>query len=1135
MKLASLLYKHLDRFSLRGEGMEKTDTVMHEVDTGSASPFRERLRNYSPSVQQIIDAEVKKMLDDNIIQPSKSPYASNLLLVRKPDPSSAGGVKNRVCASFVQLNKQTIKDSYPLPNIQVIFDKIGRSKWFTTMDLLNGFWQVIIKPEHRYKTAFITSRGLYEFVVMAFGLCNAPATFQRLMDTVIKPEYRTFIETYIDDVIIHSTSFDDHLQHLDVLLSTLREHKLVVKLSKCKFAQLQVKFLGHIISEAQLRPNPESVEAVLKWQRPTQGSNKVKAIRGFLGMVGWYRKFIPNFATIARPLFDLTKKNVKWDWTNECEQAFIILRDALTKEPVLTIANPNKRYILHTDASDHAFGAILMQEDEECSIHPVAYASVTLNQAQRNYSVTEREAMAIPWALEHFNTYLEGHKYTAITDHAALRYLWNNKDKTPRLLRALIRLQPYEIELYYKPGSQNYAADLLSRSNEMMEINNNGKRIVSSKTKNKPRIQPRRRPIDIQYDVEAIVDKRLKDGSNDQYLYYVKWLGYDEAQNTWEPIEHLQNAMNKVAEFESKRQLKEIEQQVLNKENPVQDVDISEEAIARERYNRMHVCNQCSKQLPTITSLYVHKFKEHSIPIPVPSLQLGVVEERVEVLREMQQKESEFKVIYEHLKGNSLSDDATLSERKMLSLNEFCMNSDSVLFCVDSPSSRARSRVRTRMRICIPKPMRLSILKEAHEGILSPHPGVMHMYDKLRECVWWPAMLNDIIAYVKTCEKCQQRKQHMRHAPLLPVTVPSGPWQYIGVDITGPFPITQRNNQYVLVVVDHFTRWAEAFAIPDQTTETIADRLLTGIICRYGLPRVIVSDRGSSFVSKLAKIIYAMLGIKRVTTTAWHPQSNGIVERFNGTLKVTLSMWVNEMHNDWDLLLPYALFAYNVSVHRVLQETPFYLTFGRDALLPIDFIVTDTIDDGGNVSAHEYATELVRKLKDVHTRVTDILNNINEDRTNAIDDQEVSDIVVGDLVWLYKPTTGKGKSRKLTRRWTGPYTVVAIHSRTTYVIEKDEKQQVVHVNRLKKAYKDGGSSIQSYESQLQLAQSELESVSQAQQDMVLRQIDVQQRVAQLQALIQAQHNDQVHDDEMSMKTTDTNCTFFVSFTELYDL
>ena len=273
-RLQELLHRHSDRFSMKGENMERTDSVQHEIDTGEARPFRERLRQYAPAVQKIIDDEVQQMLKDGVITQSKSPYASNLLLVRKVDPTAEGGVKNRVCASFVQLNKQTVKDSYPLPNIQYIFDKIGRSQWFSTMDLLSGFWQVLIKPEHRQKTAFITMRGLYEFVVMPFGLCNAPGTFQRLMDHVILPEYRDFIETYIDDLMTHSSTFDDHLKHLDVLLASLRKHKLVVKLSKCKFAQKEVKFLGHLISFNSINPNPEAVEAIVAWQRPAEGGKK---------------------------------------------------------------------------------------------------------------------------------------------------------------------------------------------------------------------------------------------------------------------------------------------------------------------------------------------------------------------------------------------------------------------------------------------------------------------------------------------------------------------------------------------------------------------------------------------------------------------------------------------------------------------------------------------------------------------------------------------------------------------------------------------------------------------------------------------------------------------------------------------
>ena len=368
-----ILIKYEDCFSMKGENLKQTDVAVHEIDTGDTAPFRERLRPYSPPVQAIIDKEVERMIQLGVLVPSRSPYASNLLLVRKPDPSEESGMKDRVCASFVRLNKLTKKDSYPLPNIQTIFDSIGRSKWFTTMDLLSGFWQVMIKPEHRHKTAVITARGLYEYVVMAFGLCNAPATFQRLMDAVVLPEYREFIQTYIDDVLTHSLTFEDHLKHIETTLSLFKKNKLMVKLSKCKFARIEVKFLGHLISQGEIKCNPEAIETIKNWKRPAAGKNQVTAVRSFLGMVGWYRRFIPNFSTIAAPLYNLTKKNIKWNWTDECDIAFRTLCDIITKYPVLKAADPAKSYILHTDASDIGLGAVLMQYDDDNNLHPVAY------------------------------------------------------------------------------------------------------------------------------------------------------------------------------------------------------------------------------------------------------------------------------------------------------------------------------------------------------------------------------------------------------------------------------------------------------------------------------------------------------------------------------------------------------------------------------------------------------------------------------------------------------------------------------------------------------------------------------------------------------------------------------------------
>ena len=1020
-QLVDMLLKHLDRFSIAGENMSVTSTATHRIDTGTTPPFRERLRQYSPAVNEIIDAEVRKMVSMGVLQPSTSPYASNLLLVRKQDASSAGGVKNRVCASFVQLNTKTVKDSYPLPNIQSIFDKVGRSAWFTTMDLLNGFWQVKIDPADRHKTAVITPRGLFEFVLMAFGLCNAPATFQRLMDTVIPPDAREFIETYIDDLLTHSKTFDEHVQHLDKLLALLAKHNLVVKLSKCKFAQKEVKFLGHILSQNQLKPNPEAVTAIMAWTKPADNVNKKKALRGFLGMIGWFRKFIPGFSTKAQPLFELLKDDVKWEWGAAQQSAFTELRDCMIKQPVLAIADPNKPYVMETDASDVGLGAILMQEDENKQLHPIAFASRSLNSAERNYSPTDREALAIVWSLEHFNTYCEGHKYTALTDHAALRYLFNNKDKTARMHRMVARLSPYELALYYKPGPQNHAADLLSRASQYMELGVSA--VVTSKSK---RQQYHKSLSQQEYEVEKIVGRRALDDGSDQHEYEVKWKGYAESENTWERLSALQNAMKLVVEYELERQKHEV----------------GEATLSLPEY----YCPQCQHSCDGPLQLAVHQHHLHGIPVPDPEeIDINVGDRSV--LATAQASDQSLRFIYESFDKNSDGRVLNKAEKQALVSHEFVRDADGVLYCVDVPRLRSRIQKRLQLKVVLPESQRKHVITSVHEGPLNGHPGIVRTFDKLVHYVWWPGMLSDIVAYVTACAGCQQAKGQQKKVPSQPVQLAKRPWGQLGIDVVGPLPATDSQNVYIVTVMDHFTRYAEAWAVEEVNAASIADEFIKRIVCRYGLPEVLISDRGSVFVSELARSVYAALRITRHRTTAWHPQSNGVIERFHKTLKTMLKIWIREVGKQWDQLLPYALFAYNTAYHTGVEETPYFLCHGHNPRQPID---TELMAVGEEYdSIQEYARETVSKLRVTYARVTEILSEINMDRQQ--NSASTSVYVPGDSVWLYKPNIATGTSSKLTVRWHGPYDVLERVSSTTYRVHKEGKEQLVNVHRLQRA------------------------------------------------------------------------------------
>jgi hypothetical protein len=862
-----------------------------------------------------------------------------------------------------------------------------------------------------------------------------------MMDKIILPEYRSFIQTYIDDIILFSKTFSDHIKHLKTLHNILRQNKLTVKLSKCNFSQTSVKFLGHIISQGELRPNPEKIEAIKQWKQP----NDVRAVRSFLGAVGWYRKFIPHFSEIATPLFNLTKKNTKYIFDNECIKSFNILRDALIKTPVLKQADPTKNYILQTDASNLALGAVLLQKDDNNDIHPIAYASKTLNTAQQNYSTSEKECLALIWALEHFNTYCEGHEYTCLTDHRALTYLISNKESNnQRKTRWILRLQPYNLKIEYIKGVNNNTADLLSRPHMMnnnihmnhLHIDNsdnnyeyiyiNGTRVKrkSSTIKKKGTRAKKQLPI---YDVEAIVDKRKIHEDSNEYEYLVKWKNYDDSRNTWEPISHLTDSINLVLEYENKHHNKTVHD---NSKDTV-DTDIEFE------------CEECNIICKSEHEYYIHKYKEHNILLPTLDSEIGLINEiDNSLLKIYQEKDNSLKYIYDTNLGNNLNTIKSSHEKKDLLNHEFFRNEHGVLYCINTSSNR------NKLRVVLPKPLRRKLISEIHDGIMSAHPGISHTCNKINEIAWWPHWRSDVIRYILDCDRCQRakRKQLINQLPR-PVSVPSHPFQHIGIDVVGPFPVSQNGNVYILTVVDHFTRWAEAIPMPEQTTKYIANIVIKHIICRHGLFDTMTSDNGSVFVSELANYIYKELGIKRLRTTPHHPQSNGIPERLNGTLKQMLKVWCNEEQDNWDEYLPYVMFAYNTSYHTLLQETPFFLQHGRDPKLLSDIIVNKSNDIYDDV--HTYGQELVDKLKSVYKRIHDIYTDLNTKRKVALNNIKEKEFNIGDKVLLYDPTTKVGLSRKLTIRWKGPYTIIQKRNSINYIINIDGKMSLVNKHRLR--------------------------------------------------------------------------------------
>lgn len=388
------------------------------------------------------------MLCHGIIRRSTSPFASPILLVKKKDGQW------RFCVDYRQLNELSVKNKHPLPIVDELLDELAGSMYYTKLDLRSGYHQIRLADGEQYKTAFHTHQGLYEFMVMPFGLTNAPTTFQSIMNTIFEPLLRKSVLVFVDDILVYSPTMDAHITHLRQVFQLLDQHQLLVKQSKCCFASQELEYLGHIIGPRGVSTDPSKIAAVQGWAAPTN----LKTFRGFLGLTGYYRKFVRNYGVIAQPLTQLLKKGVLFVWGPAQKTAFSTLKNAMSSAPVLALPDFTKSFVLETDASNSGVGAVLMQAD-----HPIAFLSKALGPRNQTLSVYERECLAILMAIDKWRAYLQHREFLIRTDHKSVLHLSDQRLHTSLQQKAFVKLMGLQFRIQYKKGNTNLAADALSR------------------------------------------------------------------------------------------------------------------------------------------------------------------------------------------------------------------------------------------------------------------------------------------------------------------------------------------------------------------------------------------------------------------------------------------------------------------------------------------------------------------------------------------------------------------------------------------------------------------------------------------------------------------------------------------------
>ena len=447
-----LLIEFSDIFSTSDTDIGCTNVIQHEICTKDAKPIRRHARRLPIHKQQEADKQIHDMLKMDIIEPSTSPWASPITLVTRKDK------KTRFCIDYRLVNACTVKDAYPLPRIDDSLNTLNGAKWFSTIDLASGYWQVGVKPEDRPKTAFITRQGLFQFKVMSFGLCNATATIERLMEVVFRGLQWKICLIYMDDVIIFGRNFEDEITRLRAVFEKLRNANLKLKPKKCRFFRKSVPFLGHIVSENGISTDPDKIKAVSEWPVPVS----VTEVRSFLGLASYYRRFIQGFASLAAPLHKLTQKDCRFVWSDDCELSFQTLKNKLVSSPILSYPRESGKFILDTDACDLSIGAVLSQE-QDGQEKVIAYASRSLSKQEKKYCVTRKALLAVVFFCKYFTHYLYGQTFLVRTDHNSLRWLFRFKNPEGQTARWLEVLGTFDFEIQHRSWRQHGNADGVSR------------------------------------------------------------------------------------------------------------------------------------------------------------------------------------------------------------------------------------------------------------------------------------------------------------------------------------------------------------------------------------------------------------------------------------------------------------------------------------------------------------------------------------------------------------------------------------------------------------------------------------------------------------------------------------------------
>ncbi len=856
------------------------------------------------SLNQHDNAEVNRQVDTwlkaGICRPSRSRFGSPVILVSKPHSK-----EKRLCIDLRRVNNLTVKNRYPIPNLHELVRSLGKSSWFTAFDLRAGYLHIAIAEKDRHKTAFKTRKGLFELNKMGFGFSNAPPFYQEVMNNIFGDLPN--VSVYLDDLLVHTTgSFADHWAAVKVVLKRFADNEMKLNFAKCQFFQRKLTYLGHVIAEGRVSPDPEYRAKILDFPRPTSR----KDVQRLVGLAQWIAKFIPNLSSILRPLGELTRKSpsapatatrksnkfyVKFEWTRPREAAYQSLRRAVRDTKYLLQPDESKPFFLETDASDYAIGAVLLQHHKITSadyadktvLWPVEFHSKKLGKYQKGWHVSEKELFAVVDACRKWRHFLVPRPFVVYTDHRNLVYLLSDHRKPDhgRLDRWALLLWEFDFEARYLPGPDNIVADFLSREGCVL-------------------------PNKATLPADTIAPLRLLNVTSSNQTHHLCVLtsavadapaqSDSSAAAPRHPLPAVMEAARAPAALA--RHLNDV----------LQDV---------ERHDQ-------SRQQPDPDASRV----DEAIRLIKPTQQLSAMLSSAEFLAA--QREDPFL-------GRLVQHFESPTEHPLSSRPIRCLPGAYRSLAARNCGFDEVLQTKTAQWIA-PASLRPLILDYFHS---LNHDGAERVLANIRPRFYWPGLPTDVKEFVRTCKTCQASKPLIGGAKQgLPQAWPAfHVFEQVHVDIVGPLPQSDLNVQNLLTMQDRFSRWTEVAPLPDTRMETVSLAFYNHWVLRWGTPESVLSDRGSNFIGELTTTLLRLLQVKIKTTCPVRPQTNGQLERFHRYLKTALRSRALERawnlargSTPWELVLPSVVSVYNTTKGSATGFSPYELIRGERFRFPVD-------------------------------------------------------------------------------------------------------------------------------------------------------------------------------------------------------